>query len=91
MQLRAMVAVAIVVVMSSVSGGLKVLWHRYRVHKLKLSDSGCYLAGWLFSTRTLSLYSSGSTAFGFPQRPIQPERTFAIARKRTRGFGFGWT
>lgn len=90
MKLRAVVATIVVVIVTSVSGWPKVLWHRYCVLQLKLSDSACYLARWLFPTSTSSTHCSGSTAFGFFQRPIKPNRTFAIVRKRTRGFGLGW-
>jgi hypothetical protein len=87
MKLRAVGAAFVVVIVASVSGWPKVLGHRYCVLELKLSNSACYLAGWLLPASTPSTHCSGSTAFGFLQRPIHPERTFAIVRKR---FGLGW-
>jgi hypothetical protein len=90
MKLRSVVAAIVVVVMTSVSGWPKVLWHRYCVLQLKFSNPACYLTRWPFPTSTSSTHCSELTAFGFFQRPIKPDRTFAIVRKRTRGFGFGW-
>jgi hypothetical protein len=90
MKLRAVVAAVVVVVVASVSGWPKVLWHRYCVLEFKLSNSACHLARWFIPTSASSTHCSGSTAFGFFQRPIKPERTFAIVRKRTRGFGLRW-
>lgn len=80
MKLRAVVTAIMLVIVTSVSSWSEVLWHRYCVLELELSDSACYLTRWLLPRSTKSLQCSGSTAFCFFQRPIQPDLTFAIVR-----------
>lgn len=54
-ELRAVAAAVVVVIVTSVSGWPKVLWHRYCILELKLSDSACYLTRWLLPRSPKSL------------------------------------